>query len=361
MAITPSNNTTFPNMTVGVLIIPIVITIQSPVTIIGSCGTPWNVLESPPQFPPVTLPDGLIFTPSLPITGSTDDPLIITISGTPTTATVPGNPHITVIQVQGVNRTPIIPRVETLDLRYFFNIDAPLCPTIIISPTTLPNGTVGNPYSVPFSALPPPVGTYSWSAANLPPFLSLSPTGLLSNFLPVIAGTYTGILIQVNDSGLPNCPAGQLLNLTLHICDLLLSPATLPNGQVGVPYDQTITASNGTNPQYPPYSFIYPAIPPPNGLTATYIAPDKLRIFGTPTTVGTTPLHIEANDSEQPPCTGFQDYRITITAPPKKKNKKRVAGVICVKDIDGEFVNYRGTTYQRLRESECIFFPTRRR
>lgn len=62
---------------------------------------------------------------------------------------------------------------------------------------SLPDGTVGQPYSVQCVAeggAPP----YDWAAANLPPGLTMSPAGLISG-TPTVSGT-DDITLSVTDS-----------------------------------------------------------------------------------------------------------------------------------------------------------------
>lgn len=93
----------------------------------------------------------------------------------------------------------------------------------------------------------------------------------------------------------PGCPA------------ITLSPPTLPNGTVGVPYSQTITASGGTAP----YVFSVTAGALPAGLTLT---PGGL-LSGTPTTAGTSVVIIRGTDTNG--CFAELPYTITvITAVP---------------------------------------------
>lgn len=67
------------------------------------------------------------------------------------------------------------------------------------------------------------------------------------------------------------------------------SPDTMPVATVGIPYSSDIVASNGTAPytfsNIHKYTPVFSGIPYDTllgGLSATYIAPDKLRISGTP-------------------------------------------------------------------------------
>jgi CSLREA domain-containing protein/uncharacterized repeat protein (TIGR01451 family) len=84
---------------------------------------------------------------------------------------------------------------------------------------------------------------------------------------------------------------------------ITLSPPTLPNGVVGLSYNQTITASGGATP----YTFAT-ADPLPPGLSLS----SSGVLSGTPTTPGTYPFTVMATDNTG--CTGSQAYSIFISA-----------------------------------------------
>ncbi len=84
-----------------------------------------------------------------------------------------------------------------------------------------------------------------------------------------------------------------------------LSPATLPNGTVTIPYSQMITASGGTIP----YSFAVTGGTLPPGLTlATNGA-----LSGTPTLAGAFAFTVTATDHVG--ATGNRAYTLVITGP----------------------------------------------
>lgn len=99
---------------------------------------------------------------------------------------------------------------------------------------------------------------------------------------------------------------------------ITVNPATLPNGTVGVGYNQTITASGGTAP----YTFAVTSGTLPAGLTLSAGG----TLSGTPTTAATSNFRITATDSSAPPCTGFRDYSIVIAAAPPPVGPGGVAG-----------------------------------
>ena len=73
-------------------------------------------------------------------------------------------------------------------------------------------------------------------------------------------------------------------------CNIVFNPQTLPNGVVGLPYNQTITATGGA----PPYTYSVssnPGLPPGLSLSANGV------ISGTPTQGGTVSFTIKVTDS----------------------------------------------------------------
>lgn len=87
---------------------------------------------------------------------------------------------------------------------------------------------------------------------------------------------------------------------------ITVNPATLPNGTVGTPYNQVITANGGAGPFT--FSITSGALPSPlvlNGATGA--------ITGTPTTPGTYNFTITATDPNV--CQGSRAYSIIIASP----------------------------------------------
>lgn len=99
--------------------------------------------------------------------------------------------------------------------------------------------------------------------------------------------------------------------VTVHIqpatSPILISPASVPGGTVGVAYASTsFSASGGTAP----YAFAVSAGALPSGLTLVGGV-----LSGTPTTQGTFAFSITATDSAGTPLTGTASYSITVAAP----------------------------------------------
>ncbi|MBI3292760.1 MAG: fibronectin type III domain-containing protein, partial [Elusimicrobia bacterium] len=90
---------------------------------------------------------------------------------------------------------------------------------------------------------------------------------------------------------------------------LQIITATLPAGQVGVPYVATLVAQGGT----PPYTWRVTQGALPGGLT---LSPPTGVITGTPTTAGPALFTMEARDAAGPPQQATRELQITIGTPP---------------------------------------------
>ncbi|MFN7973540.1 MAG: putative Ig domain-containing protein [Acidobacteriota bacterium] len=174
---------------------------------------------------------------------------------------------------------------------------------VVVSPGTLPGGTVGVPYSQTVTASG---GTAPYSftiTGTLPPGLSttyLAPDRLQISGTPTTPGGY---LFTVTATDSASCAGGTTYQVAITCGTITLAPATLPNGSIGFPYSQTITASGGTAP----YTFAVTvgSLPPGLSLAAGGI------LSGTPTTLGSYPFTVTATDANS--CTGSQAYTIVVT------------------------------------------------
>src|SRR3954454_6474900 len=99
---------------------------------------------------------------------------------------------------------------------------------------------------------------------------------------------------NVNTCGVLACPI------------ITVNPATLPNGNVGTAYSQTVSGSGGTAP----YTFTISSGALPTGLVLNSASG---AITGTPTTAGTFTFTITATDANG--CTGSRLYTISIASP----------------------------------------------
>ncbi|MEP7343014.1 MAG: putative Ig domain-containing protein, partial [Acidobacteriota bacterium] len=134
--------------------------------------------------------------------------------------------------------------------------------------------------------------------------LAVNPTTgvvTVSNAKP--GGTHN-ITIRATD----NCGATQdaLLRLDVTCPAITLDPPALPGGNVGVSYNQTLTASGGT----PGYSFSVNPIELPHGLTLSANG----TLNGTPTSTYGGGFNVTATDTNG--CRGTRFYSFTVNAPP---------------------------------------------
>jgi uncharacterized protein (TIGR03437 family) len=176
------------------------------------------------------------------------------------------------------------------------------CPAVTLSPTTLPGGQVGAAYTQTLTATGGGTPSFALSAGALPPGLTLNTaTGALSG-TPTQAGTFTFTIRATDNSG---CSGTREYTLTIACPTVTLSPNTLPGGQVGAAYTQTLTATGGGAPSF---ALSTGALPP--GLTLNTATG---ALSGTPTQAGTFTFTIRATDSSG--CSGTREYTLTIACP----------------------------------------------
>ena len=128
------------------------------------------------------------------------------------------------------------------------------------------------------------------TGSTLPAGLSISSSGVLSG--TATAGGIFAFTVTATDSSTGSGPYTGSLTYTLDVAppNLVFTPATLPNVQVGVPVTQTISVSGGTAP----YSNITLASGNlPVGLTLSSAGV----LSGTPTADGTFNFTLAATDS----------------------------------------------------------------
>jgi len=151
-------------------------------------------------------------------------------------------------------------------------------PPLFITTTSLPNGDVGVAYSQTLAASGGS-GTYTWSisAGSLPAGLSLAATTGVISGKPTTAGRYN-FTVRVA-GGITT--ATQPLSIYIGLLPLSITTTSLPNGDVGGAYSQTLTASGGSGT----YTWSVSAGSLPAGLSLT--AATGI-ISGIPTTTGTS-------------------------------------------------------------------------
>jgi hypothetical protein len=179
----------------------------------------------------------------------------------------------------------------------FFNLTN-VCPSITLSPASLPNAAVNTAYPQTLSASPVG-GNYNFAVTSglLPNGLTLNANGSFSG-APTLAGSFN---FRVTVTGFGSCTAFRDYTLLVSCPALSLSPANLAAGTVGTVYSQSVTASPAGT-----YSYAVTSGALPSGLTLNAA---NGAISGTPTTPGTFAFTVTATAGG---CAVSQPYAITI-------------------------------------------------
>lgn len=181
------------------------------------------------------------------------------------------------------------------------------CPGITISPTTLAGGTLGANFNQTLTANGGS-GTYIFTvtAGSLPPGLNLSSGGVLSG-TPSTAGGFN-FTVTATDSN-SGCTGTRDYGMTVSCPTITLAPGTIPGGQTGVIYSQTVSASApGLTGAYTFALAVGSNLPPGLSLSAAG------QISGTPTQSGAFNFTVVATHTASG-CTGNGTYNIAIGCP----------------------------------------------
>jgi len=179
-------------------------------------------------------------------------------------------------------------------------------PPVQITTSSLPNGQVSVAYSQTLAAtggVPP----YTWTLASgsLPSGLSLTSAGVISG-TPTAYGA-SSFTVQAADSQGTPMTAQKALSITVMPATLTITTSSLPNGTVGVAYNQTMAATGGATP----YTWSVYSGTLPSGLS---INASTGVISGTPTASGTSNFTIRVADSWVP--TNVNDKALSIVISP---------------------------------------------
>lgn len=202
---------------------------------------------------------------------------------------------------------------------------AEIADTPHLTPSTLPDGTVGVPYS---QALTISGGTapYTVTCNGTPPAgLTVTPsgTGVLITGTPTTAGPdANAVNCTVTDAN--TATSTSVIPITIDAAVVVpttpaLTPTSLPDGTVGSAYSQTLTVTGGTAP----YVITCALSTPPAGLTVSVtpsspatIPPSDtgVLISGTPTTTGTDSNAVNCTVTDTNGRTSSSIIPITVDA-----------------------------------------------
>ena len=180
---------------------------------------------------------------------------------------------------------------------------------LVVTTSSLPNGTTGQSYSVLLGAsggLTP----YVWSIVSgaLPGGLSLNGgTGGIAG-TPSTAGT-SSFTVQVTDGQAPADTATRALQitvLTVSYDPLVITTTSLPNARRNKSYSRTLAATGGLAPYT--WSVVGGNLPPGLTLNASTGV-----VSGKATTIATYNFTVQARDSQGTPVTDTQSLTITVT------------------------------------------------
>ena len=259
-------------------------------TLAGTCGygtCTWSITAG-------SLPAGLSLNSS---TGA--------ITGTPTGPN--GTTNFTVTLTEPSNPA------QTASQALSILINLPPAP--VISPTLLPNGNQGTPYSQNLT-VSSGLALYSgWTVSSgaLPTGVTLSGSGSSATLsgTPTALGTFN-FTISVNDSSNPPQTASQAYTVVMGApLPLSITTTSLPNASYNTAYSTTISATGGIAPYT--FSLDGASNPLPAGLGISTSSNQGV-ISGTPTTAGTfTNIIVDVTDSLS--AVAQHTFTLTITAP----------------------------------------------
>ncbi|HEX8151824.1 MAG TPA: ice-binding family protein [Thermoanaerobaculia bacterium] len=257
---------------------------------------------------PSTLPDGtlgVVYNQLITATGGTAPYTFTVISGS-----LP--PGLTLGSNGALTGTPTTAGSFTFTVRgadangcigtriYTIVINAAGCPTITLSPATIPGSTAGTPYGPVNVTASGGTGPYVFSvtAGALPSGVTLSPGGVISG-TPTTSGSFNVTITATDALG---CRGSRIYAALVNCPVIAISPASLPNSTIGFPYSASLTGSGGTAP----YTFVRTSGTLPPGLTLSSAG----QFSGTPNTPGTFNFTVTATDAVG--CQAIRTYSIAI-------------------------------------------------
>ena len=176
---------------------------------------------------------------------------------------------------------------------------------LLISTASLPDGTVGTPYSQTLDASGG-MTPLTWSIlhGSLPAGLSLTSfTGVISG-TPTAYGTFN-FTVKAADAQAAPYSDTKALSISVAPGKLHITTASLPSATIGVAYDRTIASFGGVNPIS--WSILSGNLPAGLSLNASTGA-----VSGTPTAFETANFTVQVRDARGTPDTDSRPFSITV-------------------------------------------------
>jgi large repetitive protein len=178
-----------------------------------------------------------------------------------------------------------------------------------ITTTSLPAGVEGTAYS---QAIAKTGGagtvTFTVSAGTLPPGLTLSAAGTISGTPTGPNGTSNFTVKATDSSTVTPQTATQALSILINLPPAPgINPATLPGGNVGTPYNQSVSVTGGLGP----YAWSISSGTRPAGVNFTP-GTTSATLSGIPTTAATYTFTVMVTDSSNPPQSASVPYTVVI-------------------------------------------------
>jgi len=164
----------------------------------------------------------------------------------------------------------------------------------VITTATAPDATVGAPYQASIT-LTGGRGTITWSLAagqSLPPGLALTTAlGRAAEIsgTPTTAGAFTFTIVVTDETG---AAASRAITLAVY-GPLAIATASIPDGDVGDPYEATIQAAGGKAP----FAWSIASGAFPAGIALSPSAASSVDVRGTATAIGAATVTVRVTDA----------------------------------------------------------------